>query len=315
MTRCLHPRTRPGFTLVELLVVIFIIAVLVGLLLPAVQASRQAANRTSCTNNLRQLALAALRFHSDHGKFPTGARLPVDVGGRPTMGTNVWVELLPYFEQEDLYKQWDHDDNRNNVAGGRNATQAQVIKVLLCPSDLLPATVTQFTPAVDVPAWSSGLYGMSSYGGNAGTRSAPPSAMSRNGVFFRDSCVGIADITDGTSHTLLFGERFHRDPEYDRLQLFGSPIGGNGKWAYVASVHIGHFTLSAPVPINYGMPAAGDSSAALDRICAFGSGHPGGANFALGDGSVRYLKDRNSLPTLQALSTRCGGEVVSDGDF
>src|SRR5262249_28280438 len=97
-------RKSRGFTLVELLVVITIVAVLIGLVLPAVQASRQAARRMSCTNNLRQLTIAAHRFHNDHGKFPTGARLPVYVGDRPTMGTNVWVELLRYFEQDNLYK-------------------------------------------------------------------------------------------------------------------------------------------------------------------------------------------------------------------
>jgi prepilin-type N-terminal cleavage/methylation domain-containing protein/prepilin-type processing-associated H-X9-DG protein len=315
MLRSFQSRNRRGFTLVELLVVITIVAVLVGLLLPAVQASRQAANRVSCTNNLKQLTIAALRFHDVHGKFPTGAHLPVDVGGRPTGGTNVWVELLPYFEQENLYKQWDYEDNRKNVAPDRNSAQVQVIKLLLCHSDVLPATVTQFT---SVAAWASGFYGVSSYGGNAGTRSSGPDKVSRDGVFFIDSCVRIADITDGTSNTLLFGERFHRDPEADRRLPPGSgPLGGLGKWAYVASVHVGgQVTLSAAVPINYGMPADGDwASAAPDRICAFGSGHPGGANFALGDGSVRFLRASTSLPTLQALSTRCGGEVVSAGDF
>src|SRR5215472_11215098 len=133
MPRPLYSRTRSGFTLIELLVVIGIIAVLIGLLLPAVQKVRAAAARAQCLNNLKQIGLASHNYHGDHGRFPTGARLSVNVGGRPTGGTNLWVELLPYFEQDNLYKKWDYYDNRNNVAGGRNATQAQVIKILLCP--------------------------------------------------------------------------------------------------------------------------------------------------------------------------------------
>src|SRR5258707_8346769 len=119
---------RRGFTLIELLVVIGIIAVLIGLLLPAVQKVREAAARTQCTNNLKQIALAAHNYEASHGKFPTGARPSVTVNGVPTMGTNVWVELLRELEQDNLYRQWDFTDNRNNVTGGRAATQAHVLK-------------------------------------------------------------------------------------------------------------------------------------------------------------------------------------------
>src|SRR5262245_39930514 len=165
-----------GFTLIELLVVIAIIAILIGLLLPAVQKVREAANRIKCANNLKQIALAAHNYEGVHGAFPTGHRPPVMVvDGVPTQGTNVWVELLPYFEQDNLYKFWDYNDNRKNVAGGKKATQAQVIQILICPSDPLDPVweLTRFHPDLTFPDWCFGFYGMTSYGGNAGTRSAP----------------------------------------------------------------------------------------------------------------------------------------------
>jgi prepilin-type N-terminal cleavage/methylation domain-containing protein/prepilin-type processing-associated H-X9-DG protein len=313
---------RRGFTLVELLTVITIVAVLFCMILPAVQNSREAARRASCANNLRQLAIATLHFESDHGKFPTGGRPPVYVGDRPTGGTNLMVELLNYIEQENLYNEWDPIDNRNNVAGKRDATQAKVIGILLCPSDPLPETVVELT-AKAAPPWSWGFYGMSSYGGNAGTRSIPVGAppkfplMSRDGVFYIDSCVRQAEFTDGTSNTLLFGERFHRDPEWDLDEPVDFPgidsLEHQGKWGMVAGAGgiMSNVTLHTAARINYRMPRGGDVSKLFDRLCAFGSGHPGGANFAFADGHVQFLKDSTSLPILQALSTRGGGEVVS----
>jgi prepilin-type N-terminal cleavage/methylation domain-containing protein/prepilin-type processing-associated H-X9-DG protein len=324
MSRSWQCRTPRGFTLIELLVVIAIIAVLIGLVLPAVQKVREAANRIQCLNNLKQIALAAHNYHGDQGKFPTGAHLPDYVGDRPTGGTNLWVELLPYIEQDNLYEKWDPNDNRNNVGGGTNATQARVIKLLICPSDPLPHRVVPFTAPV-APPWSWGFYGMSSYGGNAGQRSFPvfPEGncppMTRDGIFYFDSCVRFADITDGTSNTFLFGERNHRDPQFDRQQAIVYPgrslIGQVGRWACVAGYgDMANVTLSAATPINYQVPPGGDLSTVLDRLCTFGSGHPGGANFAFADGSVRFLNNATPPATLRALSTRNVGEVVADGD-
>jgi prepilin-type processing-associated H-X9-DG protein/prepilin-type N-terminal cleavage/methylation domain-containing protein len=330
----LIPRRRRGaFTLTELLVVIAIIAVLIGLLLPAVQKVREAANRTKCFNNLKQLALAAQNFHDTKGAFPTGVIPPVAMGGgRWANGTNLWVEMLPYIEQDNLYRRWDPTDFRNNVKGGRNATTAQVIPILLCPSDPLPDTVVRWVPSSSKQAWLNGFYAMSSYGGNGGKRSAnsvPTTGPStRDGIFFNGSRIRIAaDVTDSTSNTFLFGERYHRDPEYDRI-LIGStgpadptirPIAMLGFWG-IATPYAPNQDgqLSTPVRINYQVPrstAVGDVLAIYNRICAYGSGHPGGANFAFADGSVRFVSQSIWMTTLQALSTRAGGEVISGDDY
>jgi prepilin-type N-terminal cleavage/methylation domain-containing protein/prepilin-type processing-associated H-X9-DG protein len=322
MTRFLHSKRR-GFTLIELLVVIAIIAVLIALLLPAVQKVPEAANRVACANNLKQIALATHNYHDTFKKFPTGGHISDLVGNRPTGGTTLWIELLPYFEQDNLRNKWDNYDNRNNVAGERHATSAQVIRLLICPSDALEDPVGEYT--VPPPNWSWGFYALSSYGGNAGKRAVYTGGaprfprMTRDGIFWLDSRVRIADIPDGTSNTLFFGERYHYDPEYDRLhaQLFSvsAPVADWGRWGWTAGPGImANVTLHSAAPINYMMPPGGDFSNLENRLGAFGSGHPGGANFAFADGSVRFLNDSTPLLTLQALSTRRGGEILCD-DF
>ena len=119
----------------------------------------------------------------------------------------------------------------------------------------------------------------------------------------------LADVTDGTSNTLLLGERNHWDPVYDRLCPNDQLI-TNGWWAYAGTADV---LLSAAVPLNYQVPASATSCDAVkaDRLCAFGSRHPGGANFAFADGSVQFLSDSTPLALLQALSTRDGGEVAN----
>jgi prepilin-type processing-associated H-X9-DG protein len=228
----------------------------------------------------------------------------------------LWVQLLPYFEQDNLYRRWDNYDNRNNVAGGTNAVQAQVIKLLLCPSDPLQPVVYFNAPIAQ--SWTWGYYGISSYGGNGGTRSFTysGSGITQDGIFFRDSGVCLLDVKDGTSCTFLFGERYHRDPQFDLQQTQGGPISQVGRWGCIAGLGtLAMVELSTPVPINYQVPPGGDLSTREDRTCAFGSGHPGGVNFAFADGSVRFVSDSIPLGTLQALSTRAGGEVVSGSDF
>src|SRR5262249_10855865 len=214
-----------------------IIAVLIGLLLPAVQRVREAANRLTCSNNLKQLALAAHQHHHVEGKFPNGVH-PVDViDGRHANGTCWKVELLPYFEQGNLKDRWDYTEFGNNVAGETNATTAQVLMILLCPTDRTtdPVCFVDLSPWYPQYAYARGFYGRSSYGGNGGTRSFH--VQSQDGIFFQDSGIRLADVIDGASNTFLFGERSHRDSEFDRVTFAQHssiyPLDQAGKWAAV----------------------------------------------------------------------------------
>jgi prepilin-type N-terminal cleavage/methylation domain-containing protein len=204
----IHEKTEPwrrgAFTLLELLVVIAIIGVLIGLLLPAVQKVREAANRSQCANNLKQLAVAAHGYHDARGAFPPGLHMGVDMGGgRYAGGTSWMVELLPYIEQDNLQKKWDYNDFHNNVAGEMNSTTAQIIQIHRCPSDQLNDRM-YYHNAIQA-AW--GYYGLGSYCGNAGKRSYGVNDVTRDGIFALDSSIRLLEITDGTSNTFLFGER------------------------------------------------------------------------------------------------------------
>jgi prepilin-type processing-associated H-X9-DG protein len=305
---------------IELLVVIAIIAILVGLLLVAVQKVREAAARAKCQNHLKQLALAAHHYHDVKGRFPPGLVPVNEAAGQFAGGTNLWVEFLPYVEQVNLQRKWDYTDYRKNFAGGPGAITGQVIPILLCPSDPLPAQVYHLQIA---GWWANGHYSLGSYGGNGGRRSIgwveDGIFPSLDGIFFTRSTIRLGDVTDGSSSTLLIGERSHHDPEYDRITAEidpdFSPLAGFGMWAsaFHPLASQADVLLGAPVPINYRVPpGSGDQDWTweADRLNAYGSGHPGGANFAFADGSVRFVRDSIPLLQLQALSTRAGGEVV-----
>jgi prepilin-type N-terminal cleavage/methylation domain-containing protein/prepilin-type processing-associated H-X9-DG protein len=316
-----HDGRRSGFTLVELLVVIAIVGALVALLLPAVQSAREAARRTSCLNNLKQLGLAVQQYHTAAGRFPAGL-VPVDAdAGRFGDANNLWIAVLDYLEEGSLQQKWDDKDYRKNIGEGLDATAAQVVPVLLCPSDKLSPPVYHLLLDGDY-AWMTGLYGLSSYGGSAGTRSfggteTPP--PSEDGIFYIKSRIRMTDITDGSAKTLLLGERSHDDPQYDRLTAELDPVMGPmaswGAWAAAYNLNTAQadLLLSAAVPLNYRVPPGSgeqDWTWEENRLCAYGSEHPGGANFALADGSVRFIADSIALETLQALSTRKGEEIT-----
>jgi prepilin-type N-terminal cleavage/methylation domain-containing protein/prepilin-type processing-associated H-X9-DG protein len=319
-------RSRParGFTLIELLVVIAIIAVLIALLLPAVQAARAAARRIQCTNNLKQLALAAMNYESTNGIFPPGQ---MKLTTRPPSGVTVFVCLLPFMEQQPLYNLWNFNSLKDNLHGS-TARSATVIGGLICPADIIPAN------PIENGNTSNEWYGITSYGGNAGSQSHPFSAVTSDGIFFYTgpaaptfSQVRIAGITDGLSNTLFFGERSHFDQNYDTFAppgwtFFSQTMGMWGWWASSSGGYglsdVAESTFSPinyTVGVSYGNPNVTQSTFTstyeYPRVNAFGSLHPGGANFAMVDGSVRFLKSSIAMPTYHALGTRAGGEVTS----
>ncbi len=321
-----------GFTLIELLVVIAIIAVLIGLLLPAVQKVREAANRMRCQSNLKQIALAAHNYHDLNTRFPGG----VMQGG--TRYSSVFVELLPQIEQDPLFQQWDFT---NPTANGVSRA-GSLLKPYLCPSH----------PGTEKPlSLTTGQYSLSTYGGNGGTQPFPPDMSPCDGIFSTtgpgskpkaNQCgVRILDITDGTSNTILFGERICGDDNLDSYlaapfdvtpmpplqpeatyMVWATPPSPNAAGCMVGStVTINYKHGSAyvppipPPPPMIPPPPPKISWATLGpqwwaRLGAIGSYHPGGANAALADGSVRFLRENTDISTLRSLSTRAGGETL-----
>jgi prepilin-type N-terminal cleavage/methylation domain-containing protein/prepilin-type processing-associated H-X9-DG protein len=351
---------RRAFTLIELLVVIAIIGILIALLLPAVQKVREAANRMSCANNLKQLALAAQNYHDAYQTFPPGLYHFISPGApypNRKMSVSVFTFLLPYVEQDNLYRIWDMQKPFLNVfvEGSPSQTSpdtrsAKVVKTYVCPSDKLSENPTYINPqpqGADQSEGPAGYYAQTSYAGNAGTFSyyaASHNYIRADGIFFitgpvsypgnppgtpgLQNPVRIGQVTDGTSNTVLFGEKYHRDPNFDALPTTASckeyDIKGWGAWSWSGGHKgTGHVLASSREPINYRVPdgaSASDCPPSADslvnvkdkKLNAFGSGHPGGANFAMVDGSVTFIRESINKITLDRLCVRDDGEVITD---
>jgi prepilin-type N-terminal cleavage/methylation domain-containing protein/prepilin-type processing-associated H-X9-DG protein len=322
-----------GFTLIEVLVVLFILGLLAALLLPAVQSAREASRRAQCSSHLRQIGLAALNHESAKRTFPSGLEQRFFRTSVAYRGVSVFTSLLPFLEQETLHSQWVFNDPMNNVNKGPASNSAVVLPIFVCPSDEISAN-PQPIPNRD---WT---YAIGSYGGNGGTRSFFPTSSTADGVYHTTGeasepkpfqrPVRLAEITDGTSQTIHFGERSHTDSNYKSFndEGWGDPLHSLGWWAASTSRRmVGHVTMSAYVPINYRLPfdfghranqnPPATSFAEFDkysdmRVCAYGSNHPGGANFNFIDGSTRFLTSQTEQSVLVAISTRSGSDVAAD---
>lgn len=302
-------RNRRGLSLIELLVVIGILAILIGLLLPAVQKVREASSRTRCTNQMRQLAVALHKYHDDHQAFPQAYNAywnfcePEDTPGFPDPRPRLsWAALiLPNIEQQAI------------ADAGMYVSQPQVIAVFNCPSDYRSTRVSEGGNFKHF----DGKYGLTSYiavegvsyvRGPSNTYMDLEFSGAVDGVIYRSSSTRVTDITDGTSNTVVLGER----PPSPMPDLEW------GWWAWsaydsaMAAIDTRNLIApSCPKPSRYG-PGNFDDKCSAQH---FWSPHAGsGANWAFADGSVRFIR-YTAVDMLPFLVTRSGGEAVDPTQF
>ncbi|MES2791317.1 MAG: DUF1559 domain-containing protein [Planctomycetota bacterium] len=287
-----------GFTLIELLVVIAIIAVLIALLLPAVQQAREAARRSQCKNNLKQVGLALHNYHDNSNGFPQGW-IGVNAMGQPdVIGGNGWgwaSRILPQMDQGPLFNTLNFSIPMTHA--NHAAARVTPLAVLRCPSDIgdLVWTMTD-TGGTAIAQLASanyvGSFGISDIDDCDGQ--AAPFRCAGEGLLFHNSFVRMADITDGTSNTFMVGEH-KSNPQLDWHSTWVGIVPG-GDDAFVRILGTADHTPNHP----------------SNHIDDFSSHHVGGAHFVMGDGAVRFVSTNISEVVFSGLATRAGGEVVGE---
>jgi len=299
------PRKHAGFTLIELLVVIAIIAVLIALLLPAVQQAREAARRSQCKNNLKQMGLALHNYAESHGVFPPGGMSGVAIGGGGTSAGNelsFLAMLLPFIDQAPLYNTINF-----NLKGYANHYPIAVNRIpgYLCPSSNQEhglggdetlsngqKTYTTHYYGVMGPLGTSTLTGQT-YRSTATTYGA----VALQGMLGLDTKTSFRDMSDGSSNTFLCGEISFREAGMYRSWT-------RGGWA-------GNGTVASAKGISSSINKLKMSSVSEFNYVSFGSEHTGGAHFTMGDGSVKFVSENIDLGVYKAAASRDGGEIAN----
>ncbi|WP_171472031.1 DUF1559 domain-containing protein [Frigoriglobus tundricola] len=304
-------RTRPrrGFTLIELLVVIAIIAVLIGLLLPAVQKVRDAAARLRCANNLKQIGLALHSYHDADQSFPAGVRSAhvSEWGETDAPGWGWAAYLLPHVEQDNLFRTIRFD---LSIADPRNAAaRATPVAVFRCPSDAAPPTFTASHEGADgrTPGPPICDVAAANYLGMSTTDDFVEGDMftvTWDGVLYPNSRVRLTDVTDGTSQTFAASER---DQRHGQATWTGA-VPGASSHAIGTDVW-----LDDNVALTLGFVGDAHKPGEVGATMASAhhtSAHGTGANFLFCDGHVKFLTPSIDFATFKALATRAGNEVV-----
>jgi prepilin-type N-terminal cleavage/methylation domain-containing protein/prepilin-type processing-associated H-X9-DG protein len=334
------PSRRQGFTLIELLVVIAIIAILIALLVPAVQKVREAAARTQCENNMKQMGLAMHNYHDANKYLPNGSHQTGNTNTSMGPIDNHWywswmALILPFVEQDNIWKladQFSRSDPTSswspwgnggtwyglsgNANDGPNPAQGMVMPVYLCPSDWRTLILS-----IDYGIGPTPM-GFTDYVGNSGSLGDPYSGPQFNGVLYPDSKVKLTQILDGTSNTLLVGEHppsndFNLGWWFDgagmdnagNMEILMNTQGWNEPT--VISFVSAFYTQYQPC-LNSGITLSGFVPGDPNNICSVGhywSLHAAGMNMLMADGSVRFAYYGMSPVTFTAMASRAGGEI------